>query len=121
MTPIIFVSFLVSLAWVDFRNTVRRSHYHSQRPGRLPEWLHHIVYRRQKDRGARMDRTRNSADDDGGEWYYHSKQRKLMKMEVTDAFEVRTTVLVVLGLLAAASSWATWRAGLWALGFFYAD
>lgn len=68
-----------------------------------------------------MDRTRNSADDDGGEWYYHSKQRKLMKMEVTDAFEVRTTVLVVLGLLAAASSWATWRAGLWALGFFYAD
>ena len=114
MTPLIFVSFLVSLAWVDFRNTLRRSHFHSERPRRMPGWLYHVVYRQQKT-PVRVDGIR-SPDDDDGERYYHSKQRKLMKMEVTDAFEVRSTVLIVLGLVAVALSWALWRAGLWVLG-----
>ena len=72
-----------------------------------------MVYRRQKT-PIRVDDIRNH-DDDDGERYYHSKQRQLMKMEVTDAFEVRSTVLVVLGSIGLAFSWGLWRAGLWIL------
>ncbi len=36
-------------------------------------------------------------------------------MEVGDAFEMRTTVLAVLGLVFAATAWLVWRAAGWAV------
>ena len=36
-----------------------------------------------------------------------------MKMEADDAFQIRGTVLVVLGLLAVAATWAASWAGWW--------
>lgn len=92
MTPIIFVSFLISLAWVDLRYTITRSHFHSSARRWMPQWIHHIVYRE----------------------YYHSKQRKLMRMEVNDAFEMRDSVVAVLGILAMVGIWAVWRVCCWA-------
>jgi hypothetical protein len=108
MTPIIFVSFLFSLAWVDFRYSVMRSHSHSEEPSQLPPWLHRIAYRQSPYKYAKVNAT-----GEGTRWYYHSKQRKLMKMEADDAFQIRETVLVVLGLLAVAATWAASWTGWW--------
>lgn len=108
MTPVIFVSFLTSLAWVEFCYSLRRAHSHSEEPSAMPRWLHRIVYRETPYKYVKVDSTKAKApvgSDEGTRWYYHSKQRKLMKMEVDDAFQIRKTVLVVLGLLGVAASW----------------
>lgn len=116
MTPVIFVSFLASLAWVDFRYSLMRSHSHREDPSALPRWLHRIVYREAPYKYIKVNSSRSETptdNDDGSRWYYHTKQRKLMKMEVSDAFQIRSTVLVVLGLLAVAATWALWCVGWW--------
>ncbi|ROW11562.1 hypothetical protein VMCG_01470 [Cytospora schulzeri] len=116
MTPVIFVSFLTSLAWVEFRYSLRRSHSHSEEPSALPRWLHRIVYREAPYKYVKMSPTKAkapAASDEGTRWYYHRKQRKLMKMEVDDAFQIRRTVLVVLGLLGVVASWALWWVVWW--------
>ncbi|KUI65794.1 hypothetical protein VM1G_11375 [Cytospora mali] len=109
VTPIIFVSFLVSLAWVEFQNSLRRSHNHAEEPSGLPLWLHRIVYRQTPYKYVKANASEPRAPvqtDEGTRWYYHSKQRKLMKMEADDAFKIRSTVLVVLALLTVATLWA---------------
>lgn len=139
MTPVIFVSFLFSLAWVEFRYSVIRSHSHSETPSSLPRWLHRVVYREAPYRYVRVDAAAggggggsrptsprisskggpgakasvSASDNEGSKWYYHSKQRKLMKMEVDDAFQIRSTVLMALGMLALVFTWAVWRTGWW--------
>lgn len=116
MTPIIFVSFLVSLAWVDFRYSILRSHSHSEEPSQLPRWLHRIAYRQAPYKYVKVnaaDAKAAAESNEGTRWYYHSKQRKLMKMEADDAFQIRGTVLVILGLLAVATTWAASWAGWW--------
>lgn len=116
MTPIIFVSFLFSLAWVDFRYSIMRSHSHSEEPSQLPRWLHRITYREAPYKYVKVDATHTkerAGSNEGSRWYYHSKQRKLMKMEADDAFQIRGTVLVALGLLAVAATWATSYAAWW--------
>ncbi len=124
MTPVVFVSFLFALAWVDLRYTAKRRHTHSQAPSRLPGWLHDVVYRQQQPYQYVRVQQQQQQDSSGsgghpaqhpdGRWYYHSKQRKLLRMEVADAFEIRGTVLFVLGLLCAAASWGLWRLAWWA-------
>lgn len=129
MTPVIFVSFLASLAWVEFRYSLMRSHSHSETPSSLPRWLHHIVYQEAPYRYVRVEdavgsrpttprttsngTTSAGAGESGSGWYYHSNQRKLMKMEVDDAFQIRGTVLMALGLLVLVFTWALWRTGWW--------
>lgn len=130
MTPVIFVSFLASLAWVEFRYSLLCSHSHSEAPSSLPGWLHRVVYQeapyhyvmRVVDGGGSSSRpstprtvsSSSRYEEVGSRWYYHSKQRKLMKMEVDDAFEIRGPVLMALGLSALVLTWAVWRAGWWA-------
>ncbi|KAK3337384.1 hypothetical protein B0T19DRAFT_71006 [Cercophora scortea] len=117
MTPVIFVSFLVSLALVDLKYSIRRSHYHAdERPGRLPGWLHRLLYRYQRYQYVAVDEHGQPLSDKSSTpWYYHSKQKKLVKMEAADAFEIRSTVLVLLGLLSFGITWGTWRAITWGL------
>jgi hypothetical protein len=38
-----------------------------------------------------------------------------MKMEVVEAFEIRSTVLVILVLLNMLIAWGLWRVGFWCL------
>ncbi|KAL2018934.1 hypothetical protein VTK56DRAFT_10228 [Thermocarpiscus australiensis] len=153
MTPLLFISFVVSLALVDLRNSARRAHYHPDpdpdpdrarhhhhhhHHSRLPAWLHRIVYRylpydyvavdeRGRPWGGRREARRKptpgsgegreDADADGdGDGYYHSKQRKLMKMEAAEAFEIRGWVMAILGLLSMAVLWGLWRVVCWGLG-----
>ncbi|KAL0939355.1 uncharacterized protein CTRU02_205965 [Colletotrichum truncatum] len=118
MTPIIFVSFLLSLAWVDIKYTLKRSrnHGHDHGGGWMPAWLHSIVYRRSPYYYEQAQKHSSpSPSDEQGEWYYHSKQKKLMHMEVDDAFEVRGRVLVVLGIMSLAMVWGFWILSSWML------
>ncbi|KAK7418310.1 hypothetical protein QQZ08_011297 [Neonectria magnoliae] len=105
MTPINLVVFLVSLAIVDLRYTVARannSYYEADVPRRLPGWLTErlrqlvLLFRPQPYRHLGT-----SAQDPSGDWHYHSKQKKLMKMEAAEAFQLHGTVLAVLGVIAA--------------------
>ncbi|KAI8222635.1 hypothetical protein K4K55_010501 [Colletotrichum sp. SAR 10_96] len=121
MTPIIFVSFLLSLVWVDLKYTLKRSrgrgHHHGG--GWMPSWLHSIVYRHspytymQKESTTPNPSPRSSPREEPGEFYYHSKQKKLMRMEMDDAFEVRGQVLVVVGAASLATLWGFWMLTSW--------
>lgn len=110
MTPIIFVSFLVSLAWVDLRYSIQRSQNRSN-SGR--SWLHHLIYRETASSASQANgRARSSGGPQDG--HYHSKQKKLAKMEMADAFEIRGTVVAVLLVLSASTGVGMWVAGRWA-------
>jgi hypothetical protein len=118
MTPIIFVSFLVSLAWVDFKYYSGRVHDHESRRSRMPALLHQILFRPQPYEYVRVQAssTELQADSASGErWYYHTNQRKLMKMEVTDAFRIRGTVLAFLAAVVAVSLWLLYHGMLWTM------
>lgn len=116
MTPVIFISFLASLAWVDFRYMLMRSHTHSDATSRMPRWLHTLLYRDTPYQYVRVDRSKPNtptAGDQETKWHYHTKQRKLMRMEAEDAFRIRGSVVVILGLLALAASWIAWQVSSW--------
>ncbi|KAK3945279.1 hypothetical protein QBC46DRAFT_371778 [Diplogelasinospora grovesii] len=122
MTPIILTSFIISLVIVDIRNTVRRSHYHSDGAPWLPHWLRRLVYRHQQPfRYVQADGGGQRAGSDNGvassDWYYHSKQCKLMKMETEDAFQIRNTVLGLMALVGLGVAWAAWRVLSWGVSF----
>ncbi|KFH41108.1 hypothetical protein ACRE_081850 [Hapsidospora chrysogenum ATCC 11550] len=88
MTPINFVAFLFSLLFVDIRNRLARSHIRSEGPSRLPPWLHKFVYCPLTNGGTGVD----------GQPYYHTMQRKLLKMEASEAFRLRNTVLALFAI-----------------------
>ncbi|TDZ60818.1 hypothetical protein CTRI78_v004717 [Colletotrichum trifolii] len=119
MTPVIFVSFLLSLVYVDIRHTLKRSRNHGHGGGWMPGWLHNVVYRRSpyhymaKESSTPSPKASPSPKDEQGEWYYHSKQKKLMRMEVDDAFEMRGQVLVVLAIVSLATLWGLWVLSAW--------
>ncbi|KAJ4151329.1 hypothetical protein LMH87_012035 [Akanthomyces muscarius] len=101
MTPLNFASFLVSLILVDIYYSRLRMHTHAESRSRLPNWLHDLLYQKDPYEDVRQK--------PGGvhePWYYHSKQKKLMKMEAEDAFRLRSTVLVGLAVVAAAGTTA---------------
>lgn len=80
LTPIIFVSFLVSLVWIDFRYTLQRPSGTARARG-----------------GGR-----------GHEGYYHSYQAKLAKMEMADALAIGGYVSLVLVAVAILLGWGGW-------------
>ncbi|KFA61671.1 hypothetical protein S40285_07825 [Stachybotrys chlorohalonatus IBT 40285] len=104
MTPINFTTFLVSLLLVDLRYSLMRSQANSQTSSYsrlLPSWLHDLVtgtYPYQSLRGHAQQKQEQPSQ---GRWYYHSKQKKLLKLEADEAFQMRTPVLIVLVLVTA--------------------
>ncbi|RGP63829.1 hypothetical protein FLONG3_9797 [Fusarium longipes] len=100
MTPINISVFLLSLLLVDFRHTAGRNSFYatgSEQARWLPRWFlqpyQHIGH---------------SDHDAHGRWHYHSKQKKLMKMEADEAFQMRTTVLVLMAVALALATSAVW-------------
>ncbi|KAI1356487.1 hypothetical protein F5Y01DRAFT_267522 [Xylaria sp. FL0043] len=138
-TPINFTVFLVSLYLIDTRNRAQR---HRQPEGKASDsgqrtWLHWILYRR---RGSPYDwvdsyqgqpvsqaaytttprhevRVKDvptgSTRETGDTWFYHTKQKKLLRVEAADAFALRNPVLLVLGVLAVSVGWVLWRMVMW--------
>ncbi|KAK4188365.1 hypothetical protein QBC35DRAFT_206587 [Podospora australis] len=133
MTPVFLVSFIISLVIVDIRNTALRRHFHAEdsEPSRMPRWLHRILYRYKPykyevlvdDNGKPVTaptRIRDGVPPIVGpasrEEFYHSKQRKLMKMEVMEAFETRESVVAVLAVIGVGVLFVAWRVASWGLG-----
>lgn len=98
MTPITFVTFLFSLLIVDVRYSITRAYSHPDPNSRLPPWLHQVIYRRRPYQ--QQQQQRNGAGDQPGRWYYQTKQKKLMKMEASEAFEMHTSVMLMLAVTA---------------------
>ncbi|KAH6660021.1 hypothetical protein BKA67DRAFT_546536 [Truncatella angustata] len=93
MTPINFVTFLVSLYLVDYHFHRKREHAHNDGAhSSLPTWLQQVIFRPQPYSwvGGKTEAPPNQQDRN---WYYHTKQKKLMKMEAAAAFEIRRSVL----------------------------
>ena len=120
MTPVICITFLLSLAVVDWRNTAKRSQYHADDPplSWMPRWLRGIFYHETQPAGEQDQSERDQATT-SSQLYYHSKQRKLMRMEAAEAFEMRGWVVVVLGLSTAFVCLAMYRVALWVLSAFF--
>ena len=114
MTPIILVSFLVSLAWVDFRYSLQRSQNHPDEPGPLPRWLLRILYRPSSYRYVKVAKTTAVRPENSNRWFYHSHQKKLMKMEADEAFQIRSVVLLVLAVLLVVATSGVLIVGRWA-------
>ncbi|KAF5020711.1 hypothetical protein F66182_7273 [Fusarium sp. NRRL 66182] len=100
MTPINITVFLLSLLLVDFRHTADRNNFYgtgSQRAKWIPRWVlqpyQHIGH---------------TDHDAHGRWHYHSKQKKLMKMEADEAFQMRSTVLALMAVVIALATSAAW-------------
>lgn len=117
VTPLILISFLVSLTLVDYRHSANRSHYHADpRESRIPQWLHRILYRYRKYQYVPVDdKGRPLGESANNEEYYHSYQRKLLRMEVDEAFEIRSTVLVALSLISLLVLWGFYKVIAWGL------
>ncbi|CAG8978396.1 hypothetical protein HYALB_00009982 [Hymenoscyphus albidus] len=112
LAPLAFLSFILSLALVDSRNTYFRtsSPSSSHPPSRIQSvkgFFHALVFRRREGPYEYVGRERGRGDggvekkgkgkEKGkGEWYWHTKQRKMMKRELDDAFEMRNGVAVAL-------------------------
>ncbi|KAK4168732.1 hypothetical protein QBC43DRAFT_105512 [Cladorrhinum sp. PSN259] len=137
-TPILLLSFILSLIFIDLRNSARRAHFHADHhhsshgpSSRMPGWLHKIIYKYRPYRyvvDGNGELKRVSQEDEGkeprvkgigkgDEEFYHSHQKKLAKMEMAEAFEMRGFVMVVLGLMAAGLGWGAWKviSGVWSV------
>jgi hypothetical protein len=110
MTPVNFITFLVSLYLVDCQFLDKREHAHNngQRNRRLPAWLHHLIFRPQPYSwvGGGSPAPPNQNDNN---WYYHTKQKKLMRMEASAAFEIRRSVMLGLIMLGVGIAWCLSR------------
>ncbi|KAI1498265.1 hypothetical protein F5X99DRAFT_336409 [Biscogniauxia marginata] len=148
MTPINFITFIISLYLVDNRYQAQRArghHHHQHHISRaLPTWLHRLLFRPQPQLQPYgwVNNNNNSSSDNGSKdnndsndhkrpipsangmrrssrgeerWYYHTQQKKLLRMEAADAFELRNTVLLALcavGLAVATLAWWLGRRAL---------
>ncbi|KAM5356338.1 hypothetical protein ACJ41O_002984 [Fusarium nematophilum] len=106
MTPINITVFLVSLLLVDLRHTQGRINRYGDSSAQnrvsrgsrwLPRWL-----------GQPYQHIGHTDHDAYGCWHYHSKQKKLMKMEADEAFQMRSTVLVLMAVIATLGLGAAW-------------
>lgn len=92
MTPVNLISFVLGLWLVDLRYRLRRARDHPRPPASsaFSSW----VWRPRREKAEEP-------------FYYHSKQKKLMRMEASEAFRLRNRVIVALALAALSVLWAT--------------
>lgn len=102
MTPVNFITFILSLVLIDLRYSLQRRQTHSASRSWLPTWLHALIYRPYENERSKMTHAPH------GQWHYHTKQKKLFKMEADEAFKFRNTMLFVLGVASLGG-----LAGLW--------
>ncbi|KAI8683817.1 hypothetical protein NCS57_00046500 [Fusarium keratoplasticum] len=104
MTPINITVFLLSLFLVDLRYTQGRINRYGDGDnggGRSSRWMPRWFTQPYQHIG-------HTDHDAHGSWHYHSKQKKLMKMEADEAFQMRSTVLVLLAVMVALGTSAAW-------------
>lgn len=107
LTPLTFISFLLSLALIDTRNHILRTRQHTHPPSgpptpdtfynRLKLFLHNIIFKPvDSSPYSYIGKVEGEGNREGEKWFWHTKQRKLMKAEMDDAFRLRNSVAAVL-------------------------
>ncbi|TVY67362.1 hypothetical protein LSUE1_G009504, partial [Lachnellula suecica] len=99
IAPLTFLSFLLSLALID-------SHNHSLRntsppPSRIHSFFHALIFKPASPYAyiKSPNGQGNEKEREKEPWHWHTKQRKMMKAEMDDAFRIRGYVMVVLAVL----------------------
>jgi hypothetical protein len=131
ITPLTFLSFLLSLALIDSRNHTARTHQHSppSPSSRLPSFLQSLFYHKTQipasspyayisspDLKGEGTKRVNGERKDGREqepWHWHTKQRQQMKAEFSDAFRIRKWVVWGLVLSGAVGVLAVGMGAVW--------
>jgi len=125
IAPLTFVSFLISLFIIDSRNSNLRVHQHaSPAPppssffGRTKAFLHQLVFKPQPYAYVRSpypssEKEKTKSVQAEEPWHWHTKQRHMMKMEISDAFRVRNSVVVALAVIFTGLCWVFVRAWSW--------
>lgn len=119
MTPVNFVAFLLSLCLVDWRLRARREHIHRHRQSRLPDWLHRLIYRPQPYSQVGGGAAAAAPGEVREPFYYHTKQKKLLKMEADEAFRMRRPAIAALSVVVVALGWTAWRVVLMSWSWLY--
>lgn len=107
LTPLTFLSFLFSLALIDTRNHILRTRQHTHPPSgpptpdtfynRLKLFIHNIIFKPVSSSPySYVGKGEGEGGREGEKWFWHTKQRKLMKAEMDDAFRLRNSVATVL-------------------------
>jgi hypothetical protein len=142
VTPIHFVTFLLSLYLVDtyyWAQRHKRNNNKNNANGNRRPWFHRLLYRprspydwvddrssSQQSTSSTTTRRRKPGVDEiattrkrekDGPWFYHTKQKKLLKLEAADAFALRNPVLFGLCVLVSCAGWVFWRTVLWLAGW----
>lgn len=136
IAPLTFLSFLLSLSLIDSYTTSRLSPQNSPPTlrQRITNLAHRMLFKQnpsykypatppsqnaaQAKSSSRFSNEKAKTEKDrlakkaGEHWYWHTHQRKLMKMEVDDAFKIRHWVLWGMG----AAALVLICAGLWVGG-----
>ncbi|KAF7959159.1 hypothetical protein EAE96_002674 [Botrytis aclada] len=130
IAPITFFSFLISLLIIDRRNSYLRIQQHSEPrrysntfTGRIQEFLHRLIYKPQPyayikspSQGQNAERTKRKEEQP---WHWNTKQKKMMKMEVSDAFKFRQWVLVGMAVIATGMGLLVLYLGNWIWQMWY--
>jgi hypothetical protein len=96
MTPVNLVSFLISLALIDLQYSLKRASIHAYAESRLPTWLYAIVYSQRPYVYINADRSKTGRQTSSEQWYYSTKQKKLMRMEAEEALRARWVIIVLM-------------------------
>ncbi|TVY14917.1 hypothetical protein LARI1_G008502 [Lachnellula arida] len=131
IAPLTFVSFLLTLALIDSRNHALRTHTHNPPSApfaRIKALLHSLIFKRVPEPSPYSYVTSPDAKSESGSgsgvrhvegkeepWHWHTKQRKMMKAEMDDAFRMRGSVMVVLVLVGVGIAVAVGVVGRWVL------
>ncbi|CAL3962332.1 unnamed protein product [Diplocarpon coronariae] len=138
ITPLVFLSFLLSLALIDSHNhNLRHSHSpsHAQPTtvlGHIRQLIHSLIFTEVKDRGPyayvkspasrEMEQERDASSSSGRAneepWHWHTKQGKMMRAEMEDAFKLRKWVVIALVGVLFNGVMAVWMLGRWVIGAF---
>lgn len=106
IAPLTFLSFLLSLALIDSRNHSLRTHVHkpprappSTLLGRAHDVVHALLFRQLDAAKGPYEVVGSSPGAGRGmgkqePWHWHTKQKKLMRAELEDAFKLRKWVVV---------------------------
>ncbi|TVY52800.1 hypothetical protein LCER1_G006473 [Lachnellula cervina] len=127
IAPLTFVSFLLTLALIDSRNHALRTHTHkppSAPFARIKSLFHSLIFKRVPEPSPySYVRSPDAKSESGVEhvqgneepWHWHTKQRKMMKAEMDDAFRMRKSVMVFLVLVGVGIAVAVGVIGRWVL------
>ncbi|KAI1367997.1 hypothetical protein F5Y08DRAFT_296918 [Xylaria arbuscula] len=132
-TPVNFITFLISLYLIDSHNRAQRYHQPESKASGTNQrtWLHKLFHQQTSSpydwvnsyQEASLPRSAHAApprhgargekDGEAGNWFYRTKQKKLLRAEAANAFAMRDSVLLAMGTLAIFVLWVLWQVVKW--------